>query len=94
MMRQYAVIFVGTFSLHSNSNLTSTVALLTDSFCREQSIITNGPLRRNNETGRLGSIAVKNEPKSNADAKIKTLSIKWYKEEEKKEEDATLKKRK
>src|SRR5580765_3182515 len=40
-------------------------------------------------------IAVKNEPESNADAKIKTLSIKRYEEEEEKEEeDVTPKKRK
>src|SRR5580765_589741 len=55
MMRQYAVVLSGTFSLHSNSNRTSTVALLTDSFCREQSMITNGPLSRNFVRVRFGS---------------------------------------
>src|SRR5580765_3626508 len=41
-------------------------------------------------------IAVKNEPESNADAKIKTLPIKRYEEEEEEEEeeDVTPKKRK
>ena len=34
------IVFAGTFSLNSNSNHTSTVPLLTDSFCREQSMIT------------------------------------------------------
>ena len=36
----------GTFSLHSKSNRTSTVPLLTNLFCREQSMITNGALRK------------------------------------------------
>ncbi|EFN61456.1 hypothetical protein EAG_02031 [Camponotus floridanus] len=51
----------------------------------------------NQETSRFEdrAIAVKNEPESNTDTKIKTLPIKRYKEEEEeKEEDATPKKRK
>jgi len=55
MMRQYAVVFINTFSLHSNFNLTSTVALLTNSFCRAQSIIMNRPKRKNVVRVRLGS---------------------------------------
>ena len=50
-----AVVFAGTFSLHSKSNRTSTVPLLTDSFCREQSMITNGPLRKKVVKVKLGS---------------------------------------
>jgi len=47
IMRQWAVIFASTFSLHSNSIRTSTVALLMDSFCCEQSVIIKGPLFAN-----------------------------------------------
>jgi len=54
VMRQYAEVF-RTFSLHSNSNLTSTVALLNNSFCRAQSIITNGPKRKKVLRVKLGS---------------------------------------
>ena len=35
----FAVIFAGTFSLNLNFNRTSTMPLLTDSFCREQSMV-------------------------------------------------------
>jgi len=37
----------GTFSLQSNSIRTSTIALLMDSFYREQSMTTKGPFVRN-----------------------------------------------
>ena len=50
-----AVVFAGTSFLHSKSNRPSTVPLLTDSFCREQSMITNGSLRKKVVKVRFGS---------------------------------------